>query len=273
MAHMLFPHTQITAPDLNKIIKRFGDLTICQPWYMDRPFQDTTEADIADVHIQRPSIDLKPEGDFTKLISEYRSWVSQNRDKGYGNFLFTTQEGALTENTPWEIRQLISKGEDHSDRREGRAFKWHLILHLAREFEESSVAAEKLLNRLKDQKSPLEGALEEAPQHGFFEDTPLMETQLQVGEHRLKQVFEAWFGLFGEYIPDDATFITLNPLVISYASEILEPEENTIRPENRKKEDPLSGITNLPSLSDSKKKLKDPVLADLSGKTIVLMKK
>ncbi len=273
MPYMLFPHTQITASDLNKIIKRFGGLTICRPWYMDRPFQDTAEADMADVHIQHPGIDLKPEGDFTKLVSEYRSWVSQNRDKGHGNFLFTTQEGLLTENTPWEIRQLISKGEDHSDPREGKAFKWHLILHLAREFEESRLAAEELLNRLKDQKSPLEGALEEAPQHRFFDDTPFMEMQLQVGEYRLKQVFEAWFGLFREYIPDDATFITLDPLVISYASEILEPEENMIRPESRKKKETPSGIINLPSLSDSKKELKDPVLVGLSGKTIVLMEK
>ena len=42
------------------------------------------------------------------------------------------------------------------------------ILHLAREFEESRVEAEKLLNRVEDQKSPLEGALEEAPPNRYL---------------------------------------------------------------------------------------------------------
>ena len=271
MPYMLFPHTQISGSDLTKITKRFGDLTICQPWYMEAPVTDKKQTDITGVHIQNPHTALKPRGDFNTLLSEYRSWVSQNRDKGYGNILGTTEEGKLTENTPWEIRQLISRGGDDSDRQEDLAFKWHLILHLAREFEESRVEAEKLLDRLKDQKSPLEGALEEAPPHRYFEDTPLMETQLQVDAYRLKQIFEAWFGLFGDDVSDDTQLITLDPLVTRHVSEIFEPEENTIRPESHEiKETPI-GILKLPRLSDREMKFKDPVLRGLSGKTIILV--
>ena len=271
MPYMLFPHTQINGPDLNKIIKHFGGLTICQPWFMETPGQDIKQADIKDVHIQNPGMALKPKGDFTKLLSEYRSWVSQNWDKGYGNFLGATQEKTLTENTPWEIRQLISKGGDNPDRQEDKAFKWHIILHLAREFEESRVEVEKLLNRLKDQKSPLEGALEESPPHRYFEDTPLMETQLQVDAYGLKQIFEAWFGLFGEYLSADIQLITLDPLVISYVSEIFEPDKNTIRPESQEQKEAPIGILKVPRLSGGGMKTMDPVVRGLSGKTIILL--
>jgi hypothetical protein len=166
---------------------------------------------------------------------------------------------------------LISRGGDNSDHQEDLAFKWHLILHLAREFEESRVEAEKLLNRLKDQKSPLEGALEEAPPHRYFEDTPLMETQLHVDAYRLQQIFEAWFGLFGDYASDDIQLITLDPLVTSHISEIFDTEKNTIRPENQVIKEAPIGILTLPDLSDGEIKIKAPVLRNLAGKTIILM--
>lgn len=273
MSHILFPHTRITAPDLNRTINRFGNLTICQPWFMEGPLPATEKADLSSVHIQYPGTGLKPKEDFSKLISEYRLWVSQNRDKGYGTLMGATQKGSLSEDTPWEIRQLISKGgQDSSAALEDQVFKWHLLLHLAREFEQSSVETEKMLNELMHKKSPLEGALEETPTQRIFEDTPLMETQLHVGGYHLKQVFEAWFGLFGEVISDNVSLVTFDPLVIDYAAELFEPDRKIISSEGPKTE-ALSGDTrHLPRLPDNEKASKDPVLAGLSGKTIILMK-
>ena len=183
------------------------------------------------------------------------------------------RKGSLTEDTPWEIRQLISKGGQADPAPlEDRAFKWHLLLHLAREFEQSRVETEKLLNALMHEKSPLEGALEETPPQRMFDGTPLMETQLHVDEYRLRQVFEAWFGLFGEFISDNVCLVTFDPAVIAYAADLLEPVENVIRSGGPKTE-ALSGNTrHLPRLPDNEKTSKDPVLAGLSGKTIILMK-
>ena len=272
MSHILFPHTRITAPDLNRIINRFGHLTICQPWFMEGPLPATEKADLSSVDIQYPSTGLKPKGDFSKLISEYKQWVSQNQDRGYGTLMGASHKGSLSEDTPWEIRQLISKGgQDNPAPVEGLAFKWHLILHLAREFEQSSVETEQMLNALMHKKSPLEGALEETPPQRIFEDTPLMETQLHVGAYHLKQVFEAWFGLFGEYISDNVSLVTFDPLVIEYAAELLETDNKIIRAEGPKTE-ALSGDTrHLPRLPDNENASKHPVLAGLSGKTIILM--
>ncbi len=269
--HILFPHTQITAQNLEKIGNRFENLILCLPWFMENPAAETEEVDTSRLHIRYPNASLKPKEDFKKLIAEYRTWVSQNQDKGYGSFLGATQEGTLTEETPWEIRQLISGGKTRSDLRESQSFKWHLILHLAREYEESRVEAEEMLNKLMHKRSPLEGALEVDPPQRLFENTPLMETRLQVEESHFKQVFEAWFGLFGEFISDDATLITFDPMVMSYAVQILEPEEKIIRAQEPKEEEPPGNVKHLPQLSDDEKKSKGPVSTALSGKTIILM--
>ena len=73
MPYMLFPHTQINESDLTKILKRFGGLTICQPWFMETPVPDIKQTDITGVHIQNPATALKPKEDFSTLLSEYRS--------------------------------------------------------------------------------------------------------------------------------------------------------------------------------------------------------
>ena len=270
MSHILFPHTQITAQNIEKIGNRFENLTLCLPWFMEETATEAEKMDTSRLHVQHPNASLKPKEDFNKLISEYRIWVNQNHDKGCGSFLSATPEGTLTEDTPWEIRQLISGGGTRSDLRESQSFKWHLILHLARELEESRLEAEVMLNKLMAEKSPLEGALEIDPPKRMFEDTPLMESRLQVDEHYLWQVFEAWVGLFGEFVSEDATLITFDPMVMNYAAQILEPEDKIIRAQEPT-EEPSVNVKHLPQISDDEKKSKGPVPAALSGKTIILM--
>lgn len=281
-AVILFPHTQIAIQNLGKILDRFGELTICQPWFVEDPLQDTKEFDLGLIHIQHPPEILKPKGDFIRLISEYQLWIRQNRDKGYRTFLKSTREEFFSEETPWEIRQLISKAGEkkHSDPREAQGFKWHLTLHLAREFEKNKQEADELLRKLRYQKSPLDGALEESPPQGFFEDASLLEAPFQVDGYRLRQVFEAWFGLFGGDLSDEGVLVTFDPQVLNYASEIFEFEETIIRPKTDSEKDRSSesasvqtprNVRYLPQLTDDEKALNDPVRNGLSGKTIILL--
>ncbi len=99
-------------------------------------------------------------------------------------------------------------------------------------------------------------------------------------EYHLKQVFEAWFGLFGEYLSDEGALITLDPQVLMYALELLEPEETIIKPKSTSLEasssDPSSGqtphgMTHLPRLADGEEALNDPLKKRLSGRKIILM--
>ena len=275
----LFPHTQITAPDLKKILALFEQLTICQPWFMEAPLPVNETGDLS-FHVLQPHINLKPKGDFKRLLSEYQLWIRQNQDKGYGAFLSATQGMSLSEATPWEIRQVISKmgRKDSSDPLEDQTLKWHLIIHLAREFEENRVEAEKMLNKLRHQKSPLEGALEEAPPQGLFKDMSFLETQLQANKHQLRQVFEAWFGLFGEHVSGHGTLITFDQQAMNYATEI--STDAVIQPGSKSEESfpPEFGSSqarfsakHLPRLSNDGNEGIDPVIKGLSGKTIILM--
>ncbi len=279
---ILFPHTQISLTYLEKILTCFGQLTICQPWLMEDAISTAEIRDDASVRIQRPRESLKPKGDLKRLVSEFQLWVLQNQDKGYRAFLTATQKESTSEASLWEIRQMISKAvrDKHDNTLEDKAFKWHLVLYLAREFEKNRSEAENMLYKLQNQESPLKGALENDPAQKLLEDSPLMEAKIRVDQYQLRQVFEAWFGLFGEQLSDHDSLITLDPHVISHASEILESGKGINQPELNTEHvmppDPVTGqpsffIKHLPQLPEGGDTLKDPVLKGLSGKNIILM--
>ncbi|SPD75104.1 conserved hypothetical protein [uncultured Desulfobacterium sp.] len=273
---VLFPHTNITPANLKKITHRFGVLTICQPWFVQGNMW-MEEIDSASIQIAYPPTRLKPDEDFKRLISEYKSWMRQNMDKGYSSML-SASEGILQPGeSGWEIRKMIaSAGKDSHDSIEYQAIKWHIILHLARDFEEDSLGAEEILDRLKDRRSPLEGALEDDTDRHLFEDAPIMTTRLHIPEYPLGQLFEAWFGLFGDNLSDNASLITLDPNVINHARDLLVPDQFIVRKEANGSfsgSDPDEtgfSVIQLPKANDADM-ARSEVIKGLSGKTIILM--
>jgi hypothetical protein len=245
---------------------------------MDGPMPKAESEGSSSVHIIHPAETLKPEGNFKKLLSEYRLWMVQNRDRGYTAFLNATREAGLSEDNPWEIRHMIRQtGKETPVFQEDNTLKWHLILHLAREFEENRLEEVEMLSRVKQQKSPLAQALgEDIPLKGLFEDLPQSEKSLFVEKHHLGQVVEAWVGLFGDNLKDHEFLITLDRHVMEYVTNIFEdetgqpPEEDSFSPES------FSGRIHftrkyLPRLSDGKTDQMDPVLTQFSGNTILLL--
>jgi hypothetical protein len=277
---VLFPNCYITDKSLRKMLPTIERLTICQPWFMELPLS-TLEGDEAPfIDILLPPDNMKPKEDFKRLLSEYQFWMRQNLDWGYAAFLRATKKTALSEDTQWEIRQMIRQtGQDTPVSQESQALKWHLILHLARAFEEDLMAADDILKQVKQQKSPLEEALgEEAQVQNMFDDLPQSETDLFVDEHHLQQVFEAWFGLFGEILPDHGILITLNRHVINYVKKIF--DDKVIRLSKEAAELVAPNISSnfsdfipyhLPHFADDVSNRRDPVLAGLSGRTIALL--
>ncbi|MCP4682162.1 MAG: hypothetical protein GY864_07500 [Desulfobacterales bacterium] len=277
---ILFPHTQIKDTDLEKIGTLFGRLTICQPWFMEAPISANGENDSSFVHLVQAPASLKPKEDFRKILSEYQMWIGQGRDKGLAAFFEADKEMGPSDHTAWEIRRMINRaGEDPDASLDDNILKWHLILCLAREFEESRVEAEEMFDQLKGQKSPLEGSLEnDASSKGFLEDLNPFEAQLLMDEHHLRQIFEAWFGLFGESIPDNASLITLDRNVMDYATGLF--EDYTAGPVigmgvTDNQEPALTrtrhSIGPFPLFSSDSNGEIDLVLSGLSNKTIILM--
>ena len=277
---VLFPHCYITDKNLKRILHTIERLTICQPWFMELPLS-TIEGDEASfIEILLPPDNMKPKESFKRLLSEYQFWMGQNQDRGYAAFLSATRKAPLSEDTSWEIKKMIRQtGQDTPVSQESDALKWHLILHLAQAFEENLMAANAILKQMKQQKSPLEEALgEETQLQNIFDDLPQSETDLFVDEHHLKQVFEAWFGLFGETLPDLGILITLNRYVINYVKKIFDDKVILLSKEAAELIAPKisSDFSNfipyqLPHFADDVSNRLDPVLAGLSGRTIVLL--
>ncbi|MFH1934184.1 MAG: hypothetical protein ABIN18_21740 [Pseudomonadota bacterium] len=280
LSAVLFPHCYITEKNLKRILPIVERLMICQPWFMEKPLPVLKRDEVSLIDVLLPPVNLKPKEGFKGLLSEYMLWIRQNQDRGYAAFLGATQKTALSEDTHWEIRQMMRQmGEAPPASQENHALKWHLILHLAQAFEENLMAAHDILKQVKQQKSPLEEALgEEAQLQNMFDDLPQSETDLFVDEHHLQQVFEAWFGLFGEILPDHGILITLNRHVINYVKKIFDDKVIRLSKEAAELVSPKISSNfsdfipyHLPHLGDDASNRRDPVLAGLAGRTIALL--
>jgi len=230
---ILFPHSYLPESILKKILSFFGPLTIFQPWFMERPIFGLKSNGSNAVQVMHPPSELKPGEDFRARLSEYRYWIENNLDKGYTEFLKASQEMDLTENTTWEIRQmlrqkeqgvrstLLTKNSCQECRSDPNTTKWHLVLHLAQDMEDQRLEAGRMLKALKEKDVPLRGIVEESEDvRSLLEDLPPFESEPIVDEKHLRQIFEAWFALFGGYLKGNELLATSNRHVMEYVSDL-----------------------------------------------------
>ncbi|MGD9033369.1 MAG: hypothetical protein PVH02_11940 [Desulfobacteraceae bacterium] len=219
---ILFPHAYLPEPMVKKILSFFGPITIFQPWFMERPVLGSGANEANAVQVLRPPDDLKPGEDFMIRLSEYRHWIEQNSDKGYTEFLQVSQENDLTEDTTWEIRQMIRRGtRQASAPQEDPALKWHLILHLAQDVEDQKLEADKALMALREKDVPLKGTVEESGEmdHLLADLAPFGSEPIG-DEYRLRQILEAWLALFGGYLNEKALLVTSSRHVMDYVTDL-----------------------------------------------------
>ena len=224
---IVFPHADLPEPTVKKILSFFGPLTVFQPWFMERPIFASGANEANGVQVLRPPENLKPEKGFLTRLSEYRQWIEQNSDRGYTEFLQVNQDKDLTENTTWEIRQMIRRGRQTSAPQEDPALKWHLILHLAQDVEDQKLEADKALKALKERDVPLKGIVEDsADMESLLGDLSPFESEPKGDEYRLRQILEAWIALFGGYLKENDLLVTSSRQVMAYALELWEESQN-----------------------------------------------
>jgi len=257
---ILFPHSYLAKTAEERILSSFETLTICEPWYMGDAA--TAEDRNARIDIIHPPEEMKPPKDFMKLLAEYRLWMSQNR--GYTPLL-----PGIGEDATWEIRHTLRhSGKDARELDQEQAIKWHLILHLERELEESRTSADEMLLRVKAERSPLAEAIgEETSLNGLFDDLPLSDSHPSIEERHLRQVLSAWFGLFGGSIPKDSILLTITPSVLNFGAELF---GNGSFETSSERSASLQRI-DLPASPTDRTMDKDPSHAGLSGKTLLLV--
>ena len=231
----LFPYAYLTEPILKKALSFFDVLTIFQPWCMERPpFLSGTE-DFHGIRILNPPSHLNPGEGFKVLLSEYYRWIQNNRDTGYTAFMKASQGIELTEDTSWEIRRMLRQvGKNASTPEEDPALRWHLILHLAQEVEDQRLEADRLLETLREKSPPLEGIVDNGEDmETLLGDLPHFGSEPMMGEYHLRQIIEAWFSLFKEYLKGNEILITFSRQVMDYVTGLwndfsLEGETNPV---------------------------------------------
>ena len=213
-AAILCPDASAPESKLKEILSFFGAVKIGQPWFMAQPVPLSQEGG---VEILRPPEDLKPSGDFKKLLAEYRGWIRTSHDKGFDAFLAFKEQAPQGEESSWEIRRELRRKEDrHDEERRRNALKWNLLLHLAHEIQDQGSEAEELLKTLKGKNSPLKGVVEEEELPGPLSDLPEGEGSLRLSEASMTQVLEAWFSLFEEHLSGGEVLLALSPAVFQH---------------------------------------------------------
>ena len=88
----LFPHSYLSDKELRRITSSFGPITVYQPWYMEPPPYASQKGFKDVIRIKNPPPGLKPGDEFMSLLSEYKTWMAQHRDKSKAAFLKASQE-------------------------------------------------------------------------------------------------------------------------------------------------------------------------------------
>ncbi len=218
---ILFPHSYMPESILRKVRILFGKLTICQPYFMESSALPGEDSTLGPVRLINPPAELKPNKGFREILSEYRHWIAQNRDRSFREIIRADQPEKITEDSTWEIRQMLGRVvQSISSPKEDNALRWHLLLHLAREIENRRLEADKILKGLKETPPLLEGSVEDLLDiKGFLGDLPLFEPEMVLDESNLFQLLEAWFGLFGGCLKEDELLITYDKHVMGYISD------------------------------------------------------
>ena len=221
IAAILCPDSSAPEKRLKVILSFFGSVRIARPWFMD---QNVPLSQTGAVEILRPPPDLRPSGDFTSLLAEYRRWIKTSRDRGFDAFLAFKEQESHGEETTWEIRGELRHGGGRPDHdRARKALKWHLYLHLAREIEEERREAEELLKTLKTRDSPLKGVIEEEAPPGPLSDLrDWEEDPMDLSEAGRTRVLEAWFSLFEGHLSSPGVLLTRSPATFQHLSDTWE---------------------------------------------------
>jgi hypothetical protein len=213
----LFPHTYLPEMMIEKIISLFGPVRIYQPWFLD-PKGSLMRPGLEAV---TPQDNLKPGADIKAMLSGYRQWFDQNRDKGIREFLRVSEKARPGDSSTWEIRQLLKSGAVPSAAGKGEetTLRWHVLLHLADEVERRNFEIAEMMNALKKRGSVLAGVLQDPDEtKSFFDDMQGLDTADSKDGPDMGLVLNAWFGLFGGYLEKDSVLITCSRHVMDSIS-------------------------------------------------------
>ena len=196
----VFPHCSIPE-DLMNLVSQHFHLNICKPWYM--------EVVEKDARVFFPKEELKPPEYFLNLLQEFKNWMMY-QDKGNVLFMIAEKEVWDFDETPSHIKALI-KGKKKEKDKVSKTLKWHLILHLATEFELSQYEIDSTISNLSKKESPLQAAVEDAGLlDPMFRDISDSRTDPILDERVMLEIATAWIMLFKDYVPKDSFLFTFN---------------------------------------------------------------
>ncbi len=219
---VLFPHSVLSRARLGRILSLLGPLRVFLPWQMDVPetLYQNLPPDLVEIH--RPPADLDPGADLRKALADYFRWIEMHPDRNGLGFQKTGADPYQGEDPVWTIRQHIRRaGIGRSEKETGESFRHHLVLHLEHELEKQMGDADRILNRLRESRSPLDGLTEDPEEtRSLFQDLPGFNWIPETGGVDPYPVVRAWAGLFGSLIQPGDLLISPDRRYVDFLTDL-----------------------------------------------------
>ncbi len=219
---VLFPHAMLSQAQLGRILSLFGPIKVFVPWQMDPPEVPARSlpADLVEIH--RPPGELDPGADLRKALAEYFRWIQMHPDNSGLGFRKTGADPYHGEDPVWTIRQHIRHGETSlSGKEAGESFRHHLVLHLEHEFEKQMGDADRILNKLREARSPLDGLAEDAEEtRGLLKDLPGFNWTPETYRIDPHPVMAAWLGLFESLVEPGDLLISPDRRYVDFLTDL-----------------------------------------------------
>lgn len=210
---LVFPFTFIPKPTLDRILNSWNEVTICYPHGLEPQPSILDAVYEGRLKIRRPKEELWPPKELHRILREYKAWMAANPTKGLSAFLKFAGERWAEEETVYSIRGSLRPQRKEEIGPKEEALTWHMVLHLFYETEKELYEAQELL--LKAQlKEPLKDALFDEVGDNPLMDLPQMDLGEYVDQDKLKEVIEAWLGLFSHLVAEAEGLITWKEEVI-----------------------------------------------------------
>jgi len=200
---------------LSGITPCFSPLKIYIPWGGTVPEYVNDE----DITASYPPEEYKPEADFNALLDECFNWAYEQGEKSRKEIIKTGHINPTSNESLRHIKTTLANRISDTSQKD-MILRWHMLLHLANRLEENRNDANRMLENLKKQPSPLmnNADLTESTQYPL-ESLRAIAPESFLNDTNMKQLLRAWYGLFSGMIDRDDMLLIIDRRIFDCLSD------------------------------------------------------
>ncbi len=176
-----------------------------------------------------PPEDYKPEADFDALLNECFNWAYEQGEKSRKEIIKTGHINPTSNESLRHIKTILANRISDTSEKD-MILRWHMLLHLANRLEENRNDANRMLENLKKQPSPLLNNADLTENTRYpLENLRDIDPDIFLNDANMKRLLRAWHGLFNRIIDPDDMLLTIDRRIFDYLSDECDIFKNDLK--------------------------------------------